>query len=332
VAERYKNRDIVVIGGSAGAMHPLRAILAALPQDFPAAVFVVVHISPGSPGMLPDILKHWGALPAGHARHGEPIRRGRVYVASPDHHLLIHRDVVHVSRGPRENRFRPAIDPLFRTAARHYGRRAIGILLSGGLSDGVYGLMLLKQSGGLAVVQEPQEAEAPELLHNALGHVEADFVSPAAEMAPLLMKLTGEPIASHAANQPEAEKGEDATESEAMGLPRRPPEGELAPLICPECGGSLWEARYGTLMRYECHEGHAFTAESLLGGQRDRIEEALWVALRALDENAELLRRVAHRARSSNRLESAKTFQEHAQEAEDRADLIRRVLLDKERG
>jgi two-component system chemotaxis response regulator CheB len=329
MAEHSTGRDILVIGGSAGAMQPLRAILAALPKDFPAAVFVVMHVSPGSPGLLADILNLWGMLPASNAVDREPIRHGRIYVAPPDHHLLIHRGAVHVARGPRENRFRPAIDPLFRTAARFYGPRVMGLLLSGGLSDGVYGLMLVKNAGGVAIVQNPQDAEIPDLLHNALEHVEADFVAPAVEIAPLLMKLASEPIAQAAATTSSnpGHADEDATESEDMGLPHRPPEGELAPLVCPECGGTLWEARHGTLLRYECHEGHAFTAESLLDGQSEMIEEALWAALRSLDENAELHRRIAARARSSNRLESAKTFEQHAQDAEERANLIRKVLL-----
>jgi two-component system chemotaxis response regulator CheB len=302
--------------------------VAGLPDDLPAAVFVVLHVSPNSPGVLPDILNSLGRLPANHALEDEPIRRGRIYVAPPDHHLVIHRDGVRLTRGPRENRFRPAIDPLFRTAARAFGSRVVGVLLSGGLNDGTYGMMVVKQEGGVVVIQDPEEAEVPGIVRSALENVAIDHVLPSAQMAPVLTRLVLEPVA-HAMRR--AETPTDPSESENLGLPRRPP-GDLAPLVCPECGGSLWEKHHGSLIRYECHEGHAFTGESLLSEQTDAIENALWSALRALDENAELFRRMANNARKLGRLKSSAMFEENAREAAERGELIRRVLLRRDAG
>ena len=172
-------RDIIVVGASAGGVQALSDLVRGLPADLPAAVFIVVHTSPTSPGILPEILQRTGPLEAAHCRNGEPIRHGRIYVAPPDHHMVLRDDLVELTRGPRENGFRPAVDPLFRTAARRYGRRVVGVVLSGGLDDGCEGLALIKQYGGLAVVQEPAEAVVPSMPANAIATVSVDHVLPA---------------------------------------------------------------------------------------------------------------------------------------------------------
>lgn len=323
MSQDTNGRDIIVIGGSAGSMQPLRTLAASLPPDLPAAVFVVMHVSPGSPGLLPDILNYSGQIPAIHAHDGDPIRRGQIYVAPPDYHLLVKDGTMQVVRGPRENRFRPAIDPLFRSAAQIYGPRVAGVLLSGGLNDGTYGMMLVKAHGGLTVVQDPAEADVPDMVQSAIDHMDVDHILPVAQIAPLLNDLVRQPMAGPAVNA--ANPHSDPAEAKHTGLPHRP-SGELAPIVCPECGGALWEARHGKLLRYECHEGHAFTGETLHSEQAEMIEAAMWSALRTLDENTELSLRLARNAANTGRHETARAFEEHARDSKQRADIIRKVL------
>jgi two-component system chemotaxis response regulator CheB len=185
-------RDIVVIGGSAGGITALRDVVAELPRTLEATLFVVVHSSAESPGMLPDLLSSVGALETTYAEHGERFERGRIYVAPPDRHLLLRDGVMHVSRGPRENGFRPAVDPLFRTAATEHGSRVVGIVLSGGLDDGTHGLRDIKRHGGVAVAQHVEEATIPNMPLSAIQNVEVDYIVRAAEMGPLITRLASE--------------------------------------------------------------------------------------------------------------------------------------------
>ena len=188
------NRDVICIGASAGGLAPLTEILSRLPETLPAAVFVVLHMSPDNPSQLPQILDRAGRLKASAAVDGEEIQPGRVYVAVPDHHLLIERDRVRIVRGPRENRHRPSIDNLFRSAARFHGSHVIGVVLSGSLDDGTAGLIAIKVRGGVAVVQEPAEAFSSEMPRNAMRYLDVDHVKPAAKIGPLLGRLVGEPL------------------------------------------------------------------------------------------------------------------------------------------
>ena len=185
--------DIIAIGGSAGSISALVQLVQGFPPDLPAAVFIVVHTSPHFPSLLPEILQRSGPLPAVHPQDGAPIERGRIYVAPPDHHLLVKRDYMRVVFGPKENRFRPAIDPLFCTAAQAYGKRVIGIVLSGLLSDGIAGLIEIKQRGGMAIVQDPQDAAVPCMPQNAIKNVAVDHILSSADMAGVLFELSHEP-------------------------------------------------------------------------------------------------------------------------------------------
>ena len=185
--------DIIAIGGSAGSISALVQVVQGFPPDLSAAVFVVVHTSPHFPSLLPEILQRSGPLPAVHPQDGAPIERGRIYVAPPDHHLLVKRDYMRVVFGPKENRFRPAIDPLFCTAAQAYGKRVIGIVLSGLLSDGTAGLIEIKQRGGMAIVQDPQDAAVPCMPQNAIKNVAVDHILSSADMAGVLFELSHEP-------------------------------------------------------------------------------------------------------------------------------------------
>jgi len=186
--------DIIVIGGSAGAIAALIQLVQGFPCDLPAAVFIVVHTSPNFPSLLPQILQRSGSLPAIHPEDGDRIEPGRIYVAPPDHHLLVKRDYIRVVFGPKENKFRPAIDPLFRTAAHAYGKRVVGIVLSGLLHDGTAGLIEIKERGGMAIVQDPQEAAVPCMPQSAIKHVAVDHILSSADMAHVLFELSHEPV------------------------------------------------------------------------------------------------------------------------------------------
>ena len=321
-------RDIIVIGASAGGVQALMELARGLPEDLPAAVFVVVHTSPISPGILPHIISRAGSLPAAHASDGDAVRHGRIYVAPPDHHLLIKNGTMRVVRGPKENGFRPAVDPLFRTAARVAGPRAIGVVLSGGLDDGTEGLALIKEYGGVAVVQDPDEAPFPSMPASAVAYVQVDHVLPVAEIPAVLARLAREPLPVGAlAMKPTNGEEQDVAEIGDASLVTRDLPGPPTAFTCPECGGALWELRQGKLLRFRCHVGHSYTAEGLVAEQTRDLESALWTALRALEEHAGLRRRMAKRARTGSYPAVADEYEKQAQQAEARAGVIRQVLM-----
>jgi two-component system, chemotaxis family, protein-glutamate methylesterase/glutaminase len=322
---RVPTHDIIVIGGSAGALAALKTIVRSLPSAFPAAIFVVVHTPADSGSILPVVLGKSGPLPAYTAIDDAPIRLGTICVAPPDHHLLVKPERMQVARGPRENRFRPAIDPLFRTAAASYGARVIGVLLSGGQDDGVAGLAHIKRRGGVTIVQDPSDAETPSMPENAIKQVQIDHVLRAEDMAAVIAGLVRKPITEEVVTanrnrRDAAEEGTDALDSHILP-------GPPSPFTCPECGGSLWELREGELVRFQCHVGHAYSGESLVLAQSDGLEAALWTALRALEESSALRRRMAAHARERGMTAIADAYEDHAEESETRADSVRRILV-----
>jgi two-component system, chemotaxis family, protein-glutamate methylesterase/glutaminase len=325
--------DIIVIGASAGGVPALTEICRALPRDLEAAVFVVVHTSPTSPGVLPQILDRSGPLSCSFPFDGQSIEMGRVYVAPPDHHMLLS-DAIHLTRGPKENGFRPAVDPLFRTAARAFGSRVVGVVLSGGLDDGTEGLLFIKQVGGIAVVQDPAEAAFPSMPASAIEAVEVDHVVTVKQMPVLLERLTHERAAQGAVVM--AKDLPDEPEAAAVGdkgLKNKTMPGPPTPMTCPECGGSLWEISQGQrVTRFRCHVGHSYTPKGLLVTKSAEVESALWSALRTLEENAELRRRMAERAAEGKLNGVAQQYQRAAADAEERATVIRQVLMSEREG
>jgi two-component system chemotaxis response regulator CheB len=270
-----------------------------------------------------------GNLPAVHPRNGEPIQNRRIYVAPPDHHLLVDPAIVRVTHGPRENGHRPAVDPLFRTAARAYGPQVIGVILSGSLDDGTAGLLAIKGRGGIAVVQDPAEALYAGMPQSAIEHTQVDHIVRLAELGPLLIRLAQEPAnvsdVGPVSRDMEIESEMAELDEDAMNSQDRP--GTPSAFACPDCGGVLWELRDGELIRFRCRVGHAFSAETLLATQFDQLEDALWVALRALEESAGLAERMEQHAQSHNHTLTAKRLHEQSEEARQRANVIRRVLL-----
>ncbi|WP_323143524.1 chemotaxis protein CheB [Massilia phyllosphaerae] len=295
-------QKIAVIGGSAGSIDALKVILAGLPRDFAAAVLVVVHIG-ARESVLANVRKRHSVLPVQTALQGEPIRAGRVLVAPPDVHLAIAKDgerlFVRLSRGPKENHSRPAIDPLFRSAAMHCGAGAVALVLSGFLDDGTIGLQAIKACGGIAVVQDPDEAEVPDMPASAVQHTAVDFVRRLDEIAPTLVELVQRAPAAAASTPTELPDWlavEDRMFTEGAEMKDLDQIGARFGLTCPECGGAIWEITNAKPLRYRCHTGHAFTArvlESLQGGE---AEEALWAAVRALHEQEQLYREMHRKA------------------------------------
>ncbi|HEV2863494.1 MAG TPA: chemotaxis protein CheB [Pyrinomonadaceae bacterium] len=321
-------KDIVVIGASAGGLEALRSLVAALPADFPASVFVVLHTSAESPGLLAAILDRSGPLPADTASDGEHIRPGRIYVAPPDHHLVVEPGVVRTTRGPRENRFRPAIDPLFRSAAQVYGPRVVGLILTGYLDDGTAGLWTVKQLGGTAVVQDPADALVDSMPLSALQHVKVDYCVRLSEMAPLLVRLAGEAADEGAYEVPEETgievriaKADKALEAGVMKL------GEPSNYTCPECHGVLLQMKQDDRIRFRCHTGHAYSLESLVAEIDESIEESLWSALRSVEEKVLLMNHIAEHVRATDNGAVAEQFLRSAQVARRRADLVHQAVM-----
>jgi two-component system chemotaxis response regulator CheB len=323
------SHDIIVIGGSAGGVEAVAALVADLPTHLPAALFVVIHFPPHSTSRLPDILARAGPLPAMHAVDGKEIAPGRIYVALPDQHLLLAPGRMMLSRGPHENGHRPAIDTLFRSAARAYGRRVIGVLLSGSLDDGTAGLQAIKMRGGLAIVQDPKTALFPGMPTSAIEQAAVDYVLPVSAIPPKLAQLAVERIAAGVAASSSVLDQEVAMASmDATDLEQGEPVGTPAVFACPECHGTLWEIQEGDLTRFRCRVGHAYSADSLLAKQSEALEAALWAALRALEEKASLADRIAERARLRHHtFHVVSRFEEQAREATDQAALVRAVLM-----
>ena len=322
--------DIIVIGASAGGVEALVKLAGQLPADLPASIFIVLHIPAQSPSLLPDILSRSGRLEAVHPQNGESIARRRIYIAPPDHHLLVTHGHVHVIRGPKENRHRPAIDPLFRSAALAFGPRVVGVVLTGALDDGTAGLYAVKRRGGIAIVQDPHEALYPSMPRSVLEHVNVDYCLSLSAIGPRLERLAHQQTGEEGA-YPVPEDMEEEVKYAAMNLDdgifsTSERVGKPSAFSCPECGGVLWELRDQDLLRFRCRVGHAFSVESVEAAQVEQLEDALWTALKTLEENASLSRRMAKRASERGQKSLVRLYEERVRGAEQRARLIQQVF------
>jgi two-component system chemotaxis response regulator CheB len=322
-------KDIVVVGASVGGLEALRTIAGELPKDFPASVFVVLHTAPEAPGVLADILDRAGPLPAAYAVEGDRILPGRIYVAPPDRHLVIEPNRVRLTRGPKENRFRPAVDPLFRSAAQVYGPRVIGVILTGYLDDGTAGLWAVKQLGGTTVVQDPHDALAPSMPASALNQVRVDHCLPVAEIAPLLARLTAAPLEEEGEYEVPEELDIEvkiAKENTALdvGVLKL---GEPSNYACPECHGVLLQLKEEKRIRFRCHTGHAYSVDSLLAEITEGVEDSLWNAIRSVEESVLLLRHMAEHLGGGENGHPTEEFLARAKQAQRRADLVRQAAM-----
>lgn len=325
------NNTIIVIGASSGGFQAIQTLVAGLPRTLPASIFVVWHMSPDMLGVLPYVLNKLDTLPASNAVDGETIEPGRIYVAPPDHHLLVEESCVRVTRGPKENRFRPAVDPLFRSAAFTFRTRVIGIVLSGALGDGTSGLWLIKHFGGRTIVQHPRDATVPSMPESALREVEVDHVVPVSEMPGLLERLCAEPLPQEPKHisimdeqrtekEIKVAKGDKEASEGIMQL------GELSPYACPECHGVLSALREGERIRYRCHTGHAYSAESLLASVTEAIDDSLWNAIRAIEESIMMLNLAGDHHADQNDPRLAAQYFQKATEARQRLVVLQELV------
>lgn len=306
--------DIIVIGASLGGIAAMCRLVAALPEKFPAAIFVVIHMPAYSASQLPALLTRNGKLPAVHPIHGQSVRPGHIYVAPPDNHLILHGDVIRLERGPTENGHRPAIDVLFRTAARTWGARTIGIILTGSMDYGVGGMLAIKAAGGITIAQDPAEAECGEMPRHAIDRVEVDYIARLDGIAALLIKLVHEPITE---DQTCPVFDLDAEQAQST----KPCE-----VVCPHCNGVMTESQAGGVLQFSCHVGHVFSINSLIHHQAESLESALWAAVRALQESEDLARRMILRSPAN----LAERFAEKANAMRQLAQTIQHILLSRE--
>jgi two-component system, chemotaxis family, protein-glutamate methylesterase/glutaminase len=335
VASTQKNGEIkrvIVIGASAGGFEAFKKIIADLPADFETPIFIVWHMSPDVRGVLPAVLNRLNTIHAAHAEDSENIEANRIYIAPPDHHLLLEDGQVRVTHGPKENRFRPAVDPLFRSAAYTYGTGVIGIVLSGSLDDGTAGLWTIKHYGGTAIAQDPEEAEFPSMPESAIREVNTDYVVPIAEIAPLLVKLSKEDISTkqRPADDEKAQmeiaiaREEGSLEKSVFKL------GEYSAYACPECHGVLTKIMDGNVTRFRCHTGHAYSTDTLLAAISEKIEDSLYNAIRGFDESILLLNHIGDHLAEINQPKLAATYFKKAKDAGQRVEIIRQSVLQTE--
>jgi two-component system chemotaxis response regulator CheB len=304
---------VVAIGASAGGLQPLRTIMAGLPGDFPADVLVVLHVAATGTSVLPQILGRVCPLEVLRGEDGIELGHGRVIVAPPDHHLLVQDGHVVLGRGPRENGHRPAVDALMRSVATAYGPSAAGLVLSGTRDDGALGLAEIKHAGGVALVQDPEDAEYPSMPANAMAATAVDAALPVAAIPVLLTRLVRGEHALDAAADPAAQ-------------PLFPTGGSPLEIICPDCGGVLTEHDVAGLVHFRCHVGHAFSPRSLLALHAEGVERAMWTAARSLEDRGALLDRLADRAHAAGHAKIADQFTANAQRARSESAAIRSAI------
>jgi two-component system chemotaxis response regulator CheB len=318
---------LITIGGSAGCIPSIIELLKELPRLNDAAVCIAIHIPSHSPSLLPQIFANSTSMPVMHAQDGLELKAGSIYVAPPDFHLLIADGVIQLARGGKENYHRPAIDPLFRSGANAFGSNHVAVLLSGYLDDGSAGLLAVKRTNGTIIIQDPSDTIYPDMPRNALEYVEADCVCRLSEMVPFIMKrlklptVASEPLDPAVAKELEMVKiSEGDSSGEMSGTP--------CGIVCPECSGPLWEImeKDSSLVRFRCHEGHAYSALSLEASQDEDLEAALWSALRAMDEKVELADKLAKRAKSLGQEGAVLRYRSRCERTRGQADLIRKVL------
>jgi two-component system, chemotaxis family, protein-glutamate methylesterase/glutaminase len=329
--------DTIVIGASAGGVQASTKLIAGVPAHLPAAVFLVIHISAHSPGVLPQIIGRASRLPVAHGIDGEEIRPGRIYVAPPDLHLAIEKNRVRLLHGPKENLHRPSIDTLFRSAARWAGPRTIGVVLTGARDDGTVGMRAIQKRGGITIVQDPLEAPFPSMPMNVMKDIDVDYSLPLRDIARQLAILSRQPANEEGA-YPVSEDVEIETriaQQQMEGdelLASVEKLGKISRLTCPDCQGALWEISDEDILRFRCHVGHALSADSLNEGQGEMLETALWSAVRALEEQLILARRIIERARRANHIRAVRLFEERARQAEAHGSAIRELLLSGKKG
>jgi two-component system chemotaxis response regulator CheB len=332
--------DLIVIGASAGGVEAVSALVGALPEDLQAAVCVVLHLRPDVHSHLTEVLARATSLPVVTARNDMPLRPGTIYVGVPDLHFLVERGgdrgVIRLVRGPRENRARPAVDPLFRSAALAFGSRVIAVVLSGALDDGTAGLWAVKERGGIAVVQDPDDAAVSSMPASALAEIEVDHVASARALGPLRGRRAREPgpapprveggLSAEREPADELERDVSITALDEAAHQQIDRYGHPSRFSCPDCGGVLWDLGTEGPMRFRCEVGHAHSGASLAEAQTEAVEAALWSALRALEDRVALMHRRGALATQRGLDSFVKKFEAEEQAAQQHATALRALL------
>lgn len=325
-----RRRNIIVIGASAGGIDALRMLFSALPADASASYFVVLHLSPHHSSQLDRILQVMTAMPVMFATDGQRIMPDTVYVAAPDRHLMIEHECIRITRGPKESRARPAIDVLFRSAALSFGRRVVGVVLSGSLDDGTAGLWQIKDRDGLAFVQDPDEAPYRSMPDSAIEHVDVDYVGRIEDLALQIAQAVAAELPRLPAAEPKPglqlenaiARGERDMHAGVMDL------GKPSKYTCPECGGVLAQIEEGRVVRFRCHTGHAYSFRSLLAEVNGTVDGTLWATIRAIEERILILQHLAALAGQAGRHDEAARLLGKAEESEERCKPLRELVLD----
>ncbi|MEQ8671572.1 MAG: chemotaxis protein CheB [Aggregatilineales bacterium] len=327
-------QDIIVMGASAGGVEALMEIVRCLPENMPAAIFIVLHLARQGTSELPQILSHVGSLKAFFPQSNQPIEHGQIYIAPNDHHLLVHEGYVSLTTGPRENGFRPSIDPLFRTAAKAYGQRVVSVVLTGLLDNGSAGAVAVKASGGKVIVQDPKEAMFSSMPESVMHVVDVDYILPLAKIPAMLVTLATHEVPEK--DQSNLKVGNtigekpDNAETGASDNIYQNDEGNMTDLICPECGGVLVEfkgGKDGQLVAFECRVGHRYSLQSMMLHHSEATEAALWAAVRALEERNSLCKRMVEHVSEWSDQTMKQKYEAKAREANEHADVIRQILL-----
>lgn len=319
---------IVVVGTSAGGRGALAELVTQLPQHLDTAIFIVMHLSNTEIGnFLSSRLQRYTSIPCSLAEEGRQIAAGHIYVAPIDYHLIIKKGYMKVTNGPRENRWRPSIDVLFRSAAATYGERVIGIVLTGMLDDGTAGMLAIKKSGGTCIVQDPEEAEYPDMPNSVLQNMQADYVLPLSQMGFILADLVKHKELKGIPVPPEVTMEAAIAEKAVMGINEVNQLGKQTLYTCPDCGGVLWEIKEHDFHRYRCHAGHAYTQQDLLKRQTENLENTLWVALRLMEERENLLRKIGEEERRKGFSTLSQTHEQRADELKVHIQVLKKELF-----
>jgi two-component system chemotaxis response regulator CheB len=319
-------RNTVVIGASAGGVTALQEIVAGLRPGFPASVFIVLHLSPDAPSLLAELLDQASLIPVRTAHDGDPVEPGTVYVAPPDRHMTLEDNRVRISLGPKQDRHRPSVDVLFRSAARELGPQVIGVVLTGFLSDGTAGMRAIKERGGVTVVQDPRSAQHPGMVESALRNVSIDHCVALEEIPALLTRLVTAAPSAQAPAQPPSRALDFESAADLGKVGDISEVAEPSSFLCPDCSGGLWEVKADNLIRYRCRVGHGYSAESLLASQEPAVERALWAAVRSLEDRAALGERLADAWRPRRAPNLVDHFSRLAEQSHANAAAIRSLL------
>lgn len=321
-------KNIIVIGASAGGFRAINQLVANIPNTLPTAIFVVMHLGKQSvPEIILQHLERNTKFTCKVPTHGDPIQKGYLYIAPRDCHMLVTKGTIHITKGPHENRWRPSIDVLFRSAAAAYDSRSIGIVLSGMMDDGTSGMSAIKRSGGVCIVQEPEEAEFPDMPKNVLNNVDVDYRVPVNDIGYILDDLFAKPQGPMHEIPEDIRIEAEITQNMSSNINDMRKIADQSVFICPECGGGLWAVKNDKAHRYRCHTGHTYNEKLLVETQSEALEGSVWVCIRMLEERKLLLSSVASHEQEEGRSAEAEDNLRKVDDIQQHIDRLKALLV-----